>query len=145
MLPQIQVLEDLSDDGPLFNEGNDLHLASAAGTGQGIGRADLLQKSRPVAASLPGIVLGGRVRPGGAVEFSRLGCRETLVTSFTARGVGIAAVVTNHLLVRIGEVSRAIQSKASRQRVSPLLVRYWICPVWAWYWSRVLAKLGRRI
>ena len=85
------MLEDLSDDGPLFKEGNDLHLASAAGTGQGIGLVNLLQESRPVAASLPSKTLGGRVRPGGAVEFSRLGCRETLFTSFTARGVGIAA------------------------------------------------------
>ena len=31
MLPQIQVLEDLSDDGPLCEEGKDLHRTSAAG------------------------------------------------------------------------------------------------------------------
>ena len=91
MLPQIQMLEDLSDDGPLFNEGNDLHLASAAGTGQGVGLVNLLQESRPVAASLPSKTLGGRVRPGGIVDVSRPGWRETLFTSFAARGVGIAA------------------------------------------------------
>ena len=98
------MLEDLSDDGPLFDEGNDLHLTSAAGAGQGIHLVDLLQYSRPVAASLEGEMLGGRVRLRGAVDGRRPGQRETLFTSLAARGVGIAAVVADHLLVGIRNV-----------------------------------------
>ncbi len=51
MLRQIQVLKDLADDAPLFNEGNDLHLISAARTSQGIDLVDLLDPVQSIQAA----------------------------------------------------------------------------------------------
>lgn len=67
-LPEIQVLEDLADDGPIPSEGADLHGASAPGTTQRVHHVDLLQESSPVAAALPGVMPGGRMGLGRGVE-----------------------------------------------------------------------------
>jgi hypothetical protein len=55
-------------------------------------------------AVLPGVVLGGRVRLQGRVDFGIQVHGQRLVSPFAARSVGIAAVITDHLLVRIGDV-----------------------------------------
>jgi hypothetical protein len=44
------MLEDLADDGPLFDECNDLHLISAAGTPNRVRLINLLQESAPSGA-----------------------------------------------------------------------------------------------
>ncbi len=102
MFPEIQVAEDLADDGPLLKEGDDFHLTSTAGTSQWIDLIDLLEQPCPVAAA--GIMLGGRVGWTLRVEFAGKGDGEGLFASLSARGVGIVAIVTHHLLVRIGDV-----------------------------------------
>ena len=43
------------------------------------------------------------------------------------------------------EVTRAIQSRASMERLTLLVVRYSICPLVASNWSRVPAKLGSKM
>ena len=64
------MLENLADDGPLFDEGNDLHPISTAGTPKRVHLVDLLEQSGPVAAALAGKVPGGRVELRGAVNSS---------------------------------------------------------------------------
>lgn len=137
LLSEIQMSEDLADDRPHFDEGNDFHPTSAATTNQWVHLVNLLQESGPVAAALAGVVPGERVRLHGAVAGGRPGRRETLtlLTSLAARGVGIAAVVTDPIRwweSGMWEVTRAIQFRASRERGTPSLVRYWIRPVSDW-------------
>lgn len=98
------MLKNSADDRALFNEGNDLHLSSAAATSQGIHLVDLLDESSPVASALAGVMLGGRVGLGRSVDSSIQGHREGLFSPLAARGVGIAAVVADHLLVGVGDV-----------------------------------------
>ena len=98
------MLEDLSDDGPLFDESNDLHLISAAGTPKRVHLINLLQESGPTAAPLPGKMLGGRVRLWCRVQSRVQGRRDGFLSPLAARGVGIAAVVADHLLVGVRNV-----------------------------------------
>ena len=98
------MLEDVSDDGPLFDESNDLHLISAAGTPKRVHLINLLQESGPTAAPLPGKMLGGRVRLWCRVQSRVQGRRDGLLSPLAARGIRVTAVVTDHLLMGVGDV-----------------------------------------
>ena len=80
-------------------------------------------RSGPIAASLPGKTLGGRVRLRCRVDSRVQGRRHCMFASPAARGIGIAAVVADHLLVGVGDVgshqSDPVRSIQTARDVNP--------------------------
>ena len=102
-IPEFQMLKDFPNGGRLLNEGDDLHPASA-GTGQGIDLIDFPDQPCPTFPALSVKALGWRAGFDGGIGRVLLRGSGRHLSSFSSRGVRVAAIVADRLLMRIGNV-----------------------------------------
>ncbi len=100
--PQIEMFQDLADDPRLLDESHSFHSATAIGASERIDFIDFAQESSPVGpASFRGRF--ACTMCGGRPARYRIGAVLALA-SFAPSGVGVEAIVADHLLPRVGNV-----------------------------------------